>query len=125
MKANYSIFNLRVTYDHANELMISSSFILDEQNTLFLLYSVYRPDENQVAGYKSFSFTRLSPQNNFFPSKGLCQGEFHIFRLISSTEYFRSFFDNIGVFFFLFCNSFQSWPPKGVNSPLRLAYIVG
>ena len=108
MKANYSIFNLRVTYDHANELMISSSFILDEQNTLFLLYSVYRPDENQVAGYKSFSFTRLSPQNNFFPSKGLCQGEFHIFRLISSAEYFRFFFfDNIGVFSFFFAIRFN------------------
>ena len=40
MKANYSIFNLRVTYDHANELMlISSSFILEEQNALYLLYS--------------------------------------------------------------------------------------
>ena len=61
MKANYSIINLRVTYDHANELMISSSFIPEEQNTLFLLNSVYRPDGNQVAGYKSVSFTRLSP----------------------------------------------------------------
>ena len=46
MKANYSIINLRVTYDHANELMISSSFIPEEQNTLFLIYSVYRPDGN-------------------------------------------------------------------------------
>ena len=64
--------------------------------------------ETRLLGTNLFHLLDFLPKRIFFPSKGLCQGEFHIFWLISSAEYFHFFFfDNIEVFSFVFAIRFN------------------